>query len=162
MNSFLLVSAFTLLSLSLTAQPSDKHFWHQLETSASPEIIWSIWTNVENWHEWDKGLQKAVLESDQFSLNAKGVITSLENRKSKFKVVEFEEGRSYTFKTKLPLASLYVKRYLEQKNGKTYFTHEVWFKGLLAGVFAKNFGPEFRAMLPGVMENIKIIVESSN
>ena len=84
----------------------------------------------------------------------------MENRKSKFKVVEYSKGKSYTYKTKLPLGSLYVKRYLTIKEGKTIFTHEVWFKGLTKGIFANAFGEKFRTMLPRVLEKIKEIAES--
>lgn len=76
------------------------------------------------------------------------------------KIVEFIDGKSYTYKTKPPLGSLYVKRYLENKNGKLIFTHEVWFKGLTGGIFAKAFGKNFIAMLPNVMDNVKQIAES--
>jgi len=85
---------------------------------------------------------------------------SLEARKSKFKVVEFVKGKMYTYKTKLPLGSLYVKRYLTEENGQTKFTHEVWFQGLTGGLFAKAFGAKFRQMLPEVMEKIKEIAET--
>jgi hypothetical protein len=56
------------------------------------------------------------------------------------------------------LGGLYVKRFLEVKNGRTYFTHEVWFSGLTGGIFANMFGEKFKTMLPEVMENIKKIV----
>jgi Polyketide cyclase / dehydrase and lipid transport len=141
-------------------QMSKKHFWHTTETTASPESIWAIWTDVANWYLWDKGLKNATLR-EPFQLNAKGSILSLEDRKSKFKVVAFEKGKSYTFKTNLPLGGLYVKRYLEVKNGRTVFTHEVWFSGLTGGIFANMFGEKFKAMLPEVMENIKKMAEKS-
>ena len=137
---------------------SNKHFWHSSTTDASPDKIWAVWTDVEQWHTWDKGLQSAEM-SGPFAFKAKGTITSLEGRKSKFKVVEYEEGKSYTFKTALPLGGLYVKRYLEVKDGQTHFTHEVWFKGLTAGIFAKNFGPQFREVLPEVLELVKAKAE---
>lgn len=152
----------TSILTTLNAQdkePTNKHFWYSLETSASPEYIWAIWTNVPNWKAWDTGLRDASIEGD-FKLNSKGVITSLEGRKSKFKVVEYSEGQFYTYKTKLPLGSLYVKRYLTVKEGKTIFTHEVWFKGLTGGIFAKAFGEKFRTMLPDVLAQIKEIAES--
>ena len=57
-------------------------------------------------------------------------------------------------KTKLPLGSLYVKRYLKMDG-----THEVWFAGLTRGLFAKAFGGKFRGMLPEVLNNIKTIAE---
>jgi len=141
--------------------PTNKHFWYSLETEAPSNKIWSIWIDVPNWKEWDTGLKDASINS-VFKINSKGTIISLEGRKSKFKVVEFIEGKSYTIKTKLPLGSLYVKRYLETKNGKTIFTHEVWFKGLTKGIFAKAFGKKFRAMLPEVLHNIKQIAASND
>ena len=157
MQSIMLMTSI-FLSVSVTAQPTNKHFWHTVETTASTNEIWSIWTDVSNWKNWDTGLKDAKMKT-AFAKNAKGVITSLEGRKSKFKVVEYKEGHFYTFKTNLPLGGLYVKRSLEEKEGKIHFTHEVWFKGLTAGIFAKNFGASFREMLPKVMENIKQIAE---
>jgi len=122
----LLMSGMT----SLFAQdkvPTNKHFWYSMETTASPDAIWSVWMDVPNWKDWDIGLKDATIESD-IRLKVKGVIISLEGRKSKFKVVEFIDGKSYTYKTRLPLGSLYVKRYLATNDGITAFTHEVWFK----------------------------------
>jgi len=162
MRTFILLSISLIMLTDLSAQAdkkqSKKHFWNTVETTASPEAIWQIWIDVPNWKNWDSGLKDATIFGD-FALDSKGQIISLEGRKSKFKVVELEEGRSYTFKTKLPLGGLYVKRTLEQKDDKTYFTHEVWFKGLTAGIFANMFGNDFREMLPGVMGNIKNIAE---
>lgn len=137
---------------------SNKHFSHSTTTKAVPESIWGIWIDVENWKAWDSGLKDASME-ETFRLNAKGTIISLEGRKSAFKIVEFQEGNSYTLKTKLPLGSLYVKRYLTHTAEGTIFTHEVWFKGVTGGLFAKAFGPKFREMLPSVLENIKKIAE---
>ncbi|MEL6607253.1 MAG: hypothetical protein AAFP88_03320, partial [Bacteroidota bacterium] len=73
--------------------PSRKHFWHTVSTTASPESIWAIWTDVSNWHTWDTGLKKAYME-EAFGLEATGVLTSLEGRDTKFTVVAYEEGRS--------------------------------------------------------------------
>ncbi len=145
--------------MELSAQEqSNKHFRNSMSTTAAPDVIWQIWTDVPNWKNWDSGLKNAVLDGT-LKKGAKGKIISLEGRKSKFKIVEFIPGKSYTFKTKLPLGSLYVKRYLSTSDGKTTFTHEVWFKGLTAGIFAKAFGKDFRQMLPDVMENIQQIAE---
>lgn len=153
-----------LVNMTLKAQdkePTNKHFWYTMETTASPDKIWSVWTNVSKWKNWDTGLKDASIKRE-FGLGARGIIISLEGRKSKFKVVEYEEGKSYTYKTKLPLGSLYVKRYLRTENDLTTFTHEVWFKGLTGGIFAKAFGQKFREMLPDVLSNIKKIVEEDD
>ena len=85
-------SIFIFLSITLFMPPSqessNRHFWHTVETTASPETIWKIWVDVPNWEQWDKGLKTATLNGD-FQLKARGQITSLEGRKTKFKVVAF-------------------------------------------------------------------------
>jgi len=160
-NKLLISILFLLNIMVLHAQkePTNQHFWYTLETTAAPETIWSIWTDVDNWKKWDTGLKDAQMDTD-FALNAKGFILSLEDRKAKFKITEYIEGQSYTYKTSLPLGGLYVKRFLTEKNGKTTFTHEVWFAGLTKGVFSKLLGKQFHEMLPEVLENIKIIAEN--
>lgn len=140
--------------------PTNQHFWYSMETTAPAESIWSLWVDVPNWKRWDSGLKDASING-HFVLNATGTILSLEDRKSKFEVVEFVEGKSYSIKTKLPLGSLQVKRYLQSKDGKTVFTHEVWFKGLTKGIFSRMFGGKFREMLPDVLLNIQKIVEEN-
>jgi len=160
--TFLMITMSAIVTLHAQEKvPTNKHFWYAMETTASANTIWSVWTDVPNWKNWDTGLKDASINGD-FDLHAKGIITSLENRKSKFEVVAFTEGKSYTYKTKLPLGSLYVKRYLEVKDDKTVFTHEVWFKGLSKGIFAKAFGGKFKKMLPDVLMNIKEIVERND
>ncbi len=153
-----------LLVMSLNThekQPTNKHFWYSMESSAAPDQIWALWTDVSTWKAWDSGLKDAYMDTP-FTLAHKGTIISLEGRKSKFKVIEYQEGISYTIKTSLPLGSLRIKRYLSTSNGITTFTHEVWFTGLTKGIFAKAFGAKFREMLPEVLENVKQLAEQAS
>ena len=152
---------FNIMALHAQKQPTNQHFWHSIETTVAPEEIWKIWINVSNWKQWDTGLKDAQIEGD-FQLNAKGFIISLDGRKAKFKVTEHIENQSYTYKTSLPLGGLYVKRFLSIQNGKTTFTHEVWFEGLSKKLFAKMLGGNFRKMLPEVLQNIKNIAENDH
>ncbi len=162
MKAILSLSLIYFISMqNINAQEipqNNKHFSHIMQTVASPDAVWNIWTDVANWKDWDTGLKDASMKTN-FKLGSKGSITSLEGRKSKFKVVSYKKGISYTLKTKLPLGSLYIKRTLQKKDSSVYFIHEVWFKGLTSNLFAKRFGPKFRAMLPEVMEEIKRIAE---
>ncbi len=159
MKTALILIFVTMTAYAQENAQTNKHFWCSIETTANPEEIWSIWTDVPSWKDWDVGLKNAVI-NEPFEKDAKGYIISLEDRTSKFRVIEFVKGKSYTFKTKLPLGSIYIKRYLKINDGATVFTHEVWFEGLTAGIFSKSFGSKFRKMLPIAMQNIKEIAES--
>ncbi|MEL7148520.1 MAG: SRPBCC family protein [Bacteroidota bacterium] len=141
-----------------TITESNKHFSHTVTVAADASKIWQIWTDVSNWKSWDKGLRDAFLASGDFGLSASGTIIALNGQKSKFTIVAYQQGRSYTMKTRLPFGSLYVRRFLTTKDGIVTFTHEVRFAGLSAGLFAGLFGRKFRIMLPEVMEEIKKIV----
>lgn len=156
--SLLMIHLFPFGLVSAQDTPSNSHFWYKLETEASPEQIWAIWTDVSNWKAWDDGLTDASIEG-VLELGARGIIISLEGRRSQFTITEFEKGNSYTFRSKLPLGALHVRRYLSEKGGKTVFTHEVWFSGITKGIFGKAFGAKFRAMLPQVLVNIKELAE---
>ena len=48
------------------------------------------------------------------------------------------------------------------EEGKIYFTHRVYFKGLTAGIFASSFGKRYRTLLPQAMQEIKKIAKSES
>jgi Polyketide cyclase / dehydrase and lipid transport len=136
-------------------------FSHTVKTSALPEKIWAIWTDVEHWSEWDTELSDSCLES-AFVLGAVGKLTPKAGQVSPFKISQLSAGNSYTFTLKLPLCKLNVYRHLHSQSDGTYFTHEVSFQGLLAFLFGLFLGRRFRTILPSVMENIKRIAEAKD
>jgi hypothetical protein len=133
-------------------------FNHTVKTSASPEQIWAVWTDVANWAKWDTELQDACLNGI-FELGSIGKLTPKTGQVSTFKISQFSLGKSYTFTVSLPLCKLNVYRYLTTQPDGTYFTHEVSFNGVLAFGFGLLLGRQFRSVLPSVMENIKRIAE---
>lgn len=153
-----LIAFALLLTLPALAQQSNTRFSHTLETSAPPTAIWRIWTDVPNWKTWDDGLKAAELNGP-FATGTTGMLVPDKGPKAKFTVTEVIPEQSYTFRTKLPLGSLYVKRMLTNQSGQTTITHEVWFTGLTKGIFGRALGRNYRAMLPGVMEKIRRIAE---
>jgi hypothetical protein len=155
-NTLLIV--VLLLSASAFAQQSNTHFSYTIETTAPPEAIWRIWTDVPNWKTWDDGLKTAELDGP-FIANTKGALIPDKGPQSRFVLTEVVPGQTYTFRTKLPLGALYVKRLLSMQNGKTAFTHEVWFTGLTKGIFGRALGRNYRQILPGVMEKIRVLAE---
>ncbi|CCH53713.1 hypothetical protein BN8_02829 [Fibrisoma limi BUZ 3] len=155
MNRMLTIT-FLAAAMTAQAQQSNTHFSNTLETTASAERIWQIWTDVPNWKEWDSGLQSAELRGP-FQVGTKGVLIPDKGPRSTFVIDSIVPNESYTFRTKLPLGSLYVRRYLTSDAGKTRFTHEVWFTGLTKRLFAKALGRNYRAMLPDVMKKINAI-----
>ncbi|MEL7332684.1 MAG: polyketide cyclase [Cyanobacteria bacterium J06560_2] len=136
-------------------------FSYTLETTAAPETIWSIWTAVGWWPEWDSELLHAELEGD-FCLGAVGRLKPRVGPVSEFSVSQIALGKSYTFTTKLLFCKLHVYRFLEPSNSinKTLFTHRVSFEGPLSFLFNLLLGPRFKRALPKAMAQIQQLAES--
>ena len=133
-------------------------FQHTLETTAPPERIWGLWTDVAGWPRWDTALVSAHLDA-AFARNAQGGLRSKGSPESTFMLVELEPGQSYTFAVPLLFAQLRVRRALAPTPAGTRYTHEVSFVGPLGWLFGWLLGRQFQAMLPGVMERLRQLAE---
>lgn len=153
---FLIISTFVVMQTQ--AQQTNYHFSHTDSTTASSDKIWQVWTDVPNWKQWDKGLKEAFLDGE-FVVGTKGKLIPDKGPKSKFVISELLPNKSYTFKTKIPFGWLIIKRTLEVKEGKTFFTHDVQFTGFLKKILGNKLGKNYRAMLPSVLSEIKLIAE---
>ncbi|PQJ09093.1 polyketide cyclase [Flavipsychrobacter stenotrophus] len=155
--------AFLFLSLcaviNSSAQQTNYHFSSTDSTTASAEKIWQIWTNVPDWENWDKGLKDAQLFGT-FMVGTRGTLIPDQGPKSKFIITEIVPGRSYTFKTRIPLGRLVIKRTLEGKNARTYFTHDVQFTGILKKILGNKLGKKYRLILPETLKNIRQMAET--
>lgn len=152
-----------ILLFSALPQGGDgRVFSCEMSAEAPPERIWQIWTDVPNWHRWDSGLRSAVLQGP-FVLDARGELLPDQGPASSFRVSAFEVGQSYTLRIPLPGGSLELRRSLRAgAPGQTIFRHEVRFRGLTGGVFARIMGRRYRAMLPGVLEHIRLMAEQKS
>ena len=134
------------------ASPTNRHFWFTLPATAPPERIWTLWTDVSNWRQWDTGLESARAITP-FGPGSTGEIVA-DGRTSTFTVTAYTVGRSYTIRTNLPGAALHVRRFLKDEGNAATLTHEVWFSGPLAFVFAGLFGAKFRRLLPDAVAHV--------
>jgi hypothetical protein len=160
---FLIISTFVVMQIQAQVAPTlqeqtNYHFSHTDSTSVSSDKIWQVWTDVPNWKQWDKGLKEAFLDGE-FRVGTKGKLIPDKGPKSKFVISELKPNQSYTFKTKIPFGWLIIKRTLEVKEGKTFFTHDVQFTGFLKKILGNKLGKNYRAMLPSVLSEIKLIAE---
>ncbi len=137
---------------------TNRAFSYEVTTTAPVDRIWTLWTDVSTWQQWDQGLRDAEL-SEPMRNGAKGKIIPLSGPSASFTVTAFDPQQSYTFVTNLPLAKLTVRRTIVGTS-PTRFRHDVSFSGPMGGIFANRFGPRFRAALPPTMRAIAALAES--
>ena len=133
-----------------------------LDTNAQKSTIWRLWSDVENWKKFDTLLEYSQLDDGhEFELGATGVIKAEGARKTRFKLTEFREGKSFTETLYVPLyQQIELKRYFEQsEQGGTRFSHEVVFKGRLRWLIYLAAAGTFKKELPLVMGRLKDLAE---
>jgi Polyketide cyclase / dehydrase and lipid transport len=138
--------------------PTDTHFHHTLTTTAPPERIWQLWTDVALWPRWDLGLKSASLEGT-FQEGARGQLVPDKGLTSRFHIEAVTPGISYRMVIPLPLGSMRITRTLRQEGSQMHFTHEVQLTGL-AKLYLRSEGKRYRAMLPSVLTKIKELAEA--
>ncbi|HRP33740.1 MAG TPA: SRPBCC family protein [Agriterribacter sp.] len=145
--------------LVLSSKIVTMHITHTMLTTASPEKIWNIWTDVKNWKQWDVNLRGARLKGS-FQTNVHGVLIPEKGPKANFKVTSCTPNFSYTVTTKLPLSQIHIHRFIGYHNMKTTFTHELWFEGPLGWMWWKLFGRKVSGNFSQTMEKVKQLAEN--
>jgi hypothetical protein len=149
-----------LEDIMVLAKGRNSAFSHTIETTALPDQIWRLWTDVSTWAAWDGGLKSASIEG-AFDVGAVGKIVPLKGSIVPFTVTDIRPKTSSTFITKLPLAQLNIERSLVAlpDNGGTRFTHNVSFTGPTGKVWGFILGRGFRKELPMTMAKLARLAE---
>jgi carbon monoxide dehydrogenase subunit G len=137
---------------------SNHHFSFTIAVDATKEKVWETLIDVTNWKNWDTELKSSQLNGD-FTVGAKGTLMLRKGPKLDFHISEIVPNETYTFKTKMPLGYLEIKRTVIEDNRKILFNDDIQFTGISKRFFGLLLGGGFRKVLPEVMENLKKIAE---
>ena len=127
-------------------------------SEASPEAIWGLWADVDNWKEWDPGLEDSSIggpfaEGASYKLKPKGgpKVTSV--------LKDVRPGEGFSDRTRLPLANLDFSHEVERAGGGTRVTHRVEISGPLSFLYARLMGRGFEEGLPETVRNLARLAE---
>lgn len=70
------------------------------------EEVWSVWSDVNNWHKWDTDIDMAQLKGP-FAAGSKFILKPKGGPKVNLEFVEITPLTSYTDFTRFPLAKMY-------------------------------------------------------
>jgi len=115
------------------------------------EQLWKLFSNVNNWHSWDEGVEFAEMKSkfekgNHFILKPKG------GPKIKIELVEVIENKRFMDFTKFPLAVMYGDHTFEDTPDGLRITTTMSIKGMLAFVWIKLVAQNIVNGLPGDMK----------
>ncbi len=114
------------------------------EVGAPPSAVWALWADAAQWPAWNPGIAHARMDGP-LRLHAaarvrfRGSLAPLT-----FRVVEFDEGRSFTDEARLPGARLAHLHRVEARGDGALVTHRLSLAGPLADVWARLLGSRMR------------------
>ena len=132
----------------------------QVVISATPETIFRIYQDVENWKRWDPDTKGSTL-SNGLALGSKGTLTPAKGNTVPMEVTAVQENRHFTVTSKTLLFRLDFDHELEPTDGGTRVVHRVRIAGLLKPVLTRMLGPQIERGLPATLQRLKARAEAT-
>ncbi|TMD43548.1 MAG: hypothetical protein E6I88_01190 [Chloroflexi bacterium] len=125
-----------------------------VETSASPQAVWKLWSDTSTWQDWNPDVQAMTLNGPFVA----GTTGTMKTKQGTRQIVlsEVVPGRSFRLETTvIPLTRfLFDCQVASVPNGKTRVSQAVTvggpLGGLVGGMMGKQVADTFPALLQGL------------
>jgi hypothetical protein len=125
---------------------------HSVTTNEiTKEQIWKLFSDVNNWHTWDTGIEYATM-TGAFEKGNHFYLKPRNGPKVKIQLAETVENRKFVDLTKFPLARMYGEHIFEDTPEGLRITTRMSVKGPLSFVWVKIVAAGIAAALPEEME----------
>lgn len=131
----------------------------QIVISASPETIFSIYEDANNWKQWDPDTKASSLDNG-LTLGSKGSLTPAKGRTVPIEIISIEKNRHFTATSKTLLFRMDFDHELEIVAGGTKVVHRVTFAGLLKPFLTRVVRPQVEKGLPVTLQRLKSLAET--
>lgn len=131
---------------------------HRINVSASPETIFRIYQDVQNWHTWDPDTKQANLEGP-FAVGSRGRLTPTRGNTVPMLLTQVVPGRCFTVESKIPLFRMLFEHELIHGPEGTEVVHRVTFSGLLSVVLGPMLSKQLNTGLPITLARLKALAE---
>jgi len=125
-----------------------------VETKASPEAVWRIWSDTSTWHEWNPDVQSMTLKGP-FAVGTTGTMTTKQGTRQ-VQLSDVVPGRSFRLETTvIPLTRFAFEcQVAAGPAGKTTISQGIRvggpLGGLVGGMMSRRIADTFPALLQGL------------
>jgi hypothetical protein len=128
-------------------------------TNAPPERVWTFWTDVGNWKEWDELVVTSALDG-AFDEGARGTLQPKGGPKSGFVLTRVQPWLAFTTRSSLPLTRLEFIHEMRVEGQQTIIEHRVEMSGALTFLFRRLVGRSIERGLPCAVEKLARMAEA--
>jgi uncharacterized protein YndB with AHSA1/START domain len=132
-----------------------------LETTASPAEVWRVWSDINQWPEWNPDMKESRLDGP-LKLGATGMINTRSGGKHDVVVTHYEDGHSFELEsTALPATKMAIRATVTPLNGGTRITQGFEPRGLLAPIVGPMMSGTILKTFESVLGGLKQRVEAT-
>ena len=130
------------------------------QTSASPNVVWRVWSDPNNWSTWNSGIKAAKVDGP-IANGTKGKMTTTRNSTHDVTFHDVLVGREFSMSmVGPPLTTFTFKCTIESKGGGSGISQSVTFSGPLGVVFGAMMGPEMAKHFVPVLDDLARTAEA--
>lgn len=126
---------------------------HTEHTSASPESVWALWSDVTSWPVWDGDVKHVTLEGP-FAVGTKGTLKPEGGPKVRFEITDVQPPEGFADVARLPLCRMRFEHSAVREGDRTRVTHRVAISGPATPLFSRVLG---RGIARGLPETVKAL-----
>lgn len=132
-----------------------------VETTASPQAVWKIWSDTPTWQEWNPDVQSMTLNGP-FTAGTTGTMKTKQGTRQ-IQLTEVVPGRSFRLETTvIPLTRFAFECQLATgPAGKTIISQGIRVGGPLGGVVGGMMGKQIAGTFPALLQSLARKAEGS-
>jgi uncharacterized membrane protein len=134
---------------------------HEEDTTASPEAVWSVWSDLAAWPEWDATLVSVTLDGEF----ASGSFARLKPKGAKeiaMELLDVDPPNGFADLQLLPGAKMRTEHtVVAADGGGSVVRQRVTFSGPMARIFTFVIGRGLKRDMPAAMRNLVARAEAA-
>jgi len=125
-----------------------------VETTASPERVWKIWSDMSTWGDWNPNVSTMDWHGG-FTQGSQGVMNTRAGQHHKMTLAEVQAGRFFALETSVvPGTRFRFNCRVEPSGGKTTISQMVEVKGPLGRLVQGMMGPQVAREFGTLLANL--------
>lgn len=131
------------------------------ETTASPERVWKIWSDMTTWGDWNPNVS-TMDWTGGFVQGSEGIMNTRAGQHHKMKLAEVQAGRFFALETRVVPGTMFRFncRVEPAAAGKTRISQMVEVKGPLGPILGGMIGPQVSKEFPTLLANLAARAEA--
>jgi uncharacterized protein YndB with AHSA1/START domain len=131
-----------------------REYGTSVESTASPEKVWRIWSDMSTWGQWNPNVTTMDWQGG-FTSGTTGVMNTPSGQHHKMQLVDVQPGRSFALLTSVvPGTRFRFNCRIESSDGKTKISQTVEVGGPLGPVMGGILGPQVSKEFGTLLQNL--------